>query len=77
MSTRTWPSVFVAHRGHRKNGTTAQQVAKEVRGPIEQVLRIVIPDFNGAGRAHRHDPFVEEVPGFFEFLAISSERHLP
>jgi len=58
------------HRGHRKNGTTAQQVAKEVRGPIEQMLRIVVPGFKGAGRAHQHQPFVEAVPGFFEFLAM-------
>ena len=58
------------HRGHRKNGTTAQQVAKEVRGPIEQMLRIVVPGFKGAGRAHHHHPFVEAVPGFFEFLAM-------
>src|SRR5207248_3821614 len=58
------------HRGHRKNGTTAQQVAKEVRGPIEQMLRIVVPGFKGAGRARQHHPFVEAVPGFFEFLAM-------
>ena len=58
------------HRGHRKNGTTAQQVAKEVRGPIEQMLRIVLPGFKGAGRAHQHHPFAEAVPGFFEFLAM-------
>jgi integrase/recombinase XerD len=58
------------HRGHRKNGTTGQQVAKEVRGPIEQMLRIVVPGFKGAGRAHQHQPFVEAVAGFFEFLAM-------
>jgi len=58
------------HRGQRKNGSTAQQVAKEVRGPIEQMLRIVVPGFKGAGRAHQHHPFVEAVPGFFEFLAM-------
>jgi integrase/recombinase XerD len=58
------------HRGHRKNGTTAQQVAKEVRGPIEQMLRIVVPGFKGAGRARQHYPFVEAVPGFFESLAM-------
>ena len=58
------------HQGHRKNGSTAQQVAKEVRGPIEQMLRIVVPSFKGAGRAHQHHPFVEAVPGFFEFLAM-------
>ncbi len=58
------------HEGHRKNGTTAQQVAKEARGPVEQMLRIVVPGFTGAGRAHQHHPFVEALPGFFEFLAM-------
>jgi len=58
------------HRGHRKNGTTAQQVAKEVRGPIDQMLRLVIAEFERAGRRHGHQPFVEAVPGFFEFLAM-------
>jgi hypothetical protein len=32
-----------SYRGRRKNGTTAQQVTKEVRGPIEQMLRLVVP----------------------------------
>jgi len=62
------------HRGERKNGCTAQQVAKEVRGPVEQLLRLVVPGFKGAGRGHRHEPFSEAVPGFFEYLV--SERGL-
>jgi integrase/recombinase XerD len=72
-----------SHQGHRKNGTTAQQVAKEVRGPIEQMLRLVITGFEGAGRRHQHHPFVEAVPGFFEFLAMdrglqpATVRHCP
>jgi integrase/recombinase XerD len=57
-----------SYRGQRKNGTTAQQVAKEVRGPIEQLLRLLLPGFEGAGRAHHHAPFVEVVPRFFEYL---------
>ena len=56
------------YRGERKNGTTAQQVAKEVRGPVEQMLRLVVPGFEGAGRTHHHDLFAEAVPGFFEYL---------
>lgn len=56
------------HRGERQNGTTAQQVAKEVRGPVEQMLRLVVPGFKGVGRAHHEDPFAEAVPGFFEYL---------
>ena len=55
-------------RGERKNSATAQQVAKEVRGPVEQMLRLVVPGFEGAGRTHHHDPFADAVPGFFEYL---------
>jgi site-specific recombinase XerD len=62
------------HRGERANGTTAQQVAKEVRGPVEQLLRLVVPGFTGAGRARHHDPFAEAVPGFFAYLV--AERGL-
>jgi integrase/recombinase XerD len=62
------------HRGQRRNGATAQQVAKEVRGPLDQLLRLVVPGFNGTGRQHRHQPFGEAVPGFFEYLV--AERGL-
>ena len=62
------------HRGERQKGSTAQQVAKEVRGPIEQLLRLVVPGFKGTGRRHRHQPFGEVVPGFFEYLV--AERGL-
>jgi integrase/recombinase XerD len=61
------------HRGQRKNGSTAQ-LAKEVRGPVEQLLRLVVPGFKGAGRGHRHEPFAEAAPGFFEYLV--AERGL-
>jgi len=49
-------------------------VAKEVRGPLDQLLRLVVPGFNGTGRQHRHQPFGEAVPGFFEYLV--AERGL-
>jgi integrase/recombinase XerD len=62
------------HRGQRQNGSTAQQVAKEVRGPVEQLLRLVVPGFKGTGRRHRHQPFGEAVPGFFQYLV--AERGL-
>jgi integrase/recombinase XerD len=48
---------------------TRRQVAKEVRGPIEQMLRLAIPGFVGRGRPHRPVPFIEQVPGFYEYLA--------
>src|SRR4051812_15238706 len=45
-----------------------RQVAKEVRGPIEQMLVLVVPGFVGRGRARRPDPFADALPGFFEYL---------
>jgi integrase/recombinase XerD len=62
------------YRGKRKNGATARQVAKEVRGPIEQMLGLVLPGYEGTGRTHRPNPFVDVAPTFFEFLV--SERGL-
>jgi hypothetical protein len=41
-------------------------VAKEVRGPVEQmlVLVLVVPGFVGSGRLHRPDPFADALPDF-------------
>ncbi len=41
---------------------------KEIRGPIEHLLNLVLPGFERTGRHHRDDPFVNAVPGFFEYL---------
>ena len=45
-----------------------------MRGPIEQMLELVVPGFEGRGRPHRHAPFADALPGFFDFLV--SERGL-
>jgi site-specific recombinase XerD len=63
-----------AHSGTRRCSAPARQVAKEIRGPIEQMLRLVVPEFAGRGRPHSSEPFADAVPGFFEHLA--SERGL-
>ena len=57
-----------------RGGNSARQVAKEVRGPIEQMLELVLSGFRGTGRAQLKDPFIEALPGFFEYLV--SERGL-
>ncbi len=59
-----------SHRGVRRAGNveTGRQVGREVRGPVEQMLGLVVPGFLGSGRRHRGDPFVEALPGFFEYL---------
>jgi site-specific recombinase XerD len=63
-----------AHRGARRAGVTARDVAAEVRGPVEQMLAVVVPGFAGTGRPHRELPFGQAVPGFFDYLA--AERGL-
>ncbi len=47
---------------------TRRQVAKEVRGPVEQMLRLAIPGFAGRGRPQRPVPFAQRLPGFYEYL---------
>lgn len=59
-------------RAHRRGDH--DRVGREVRGPIEQMLRLAVPGFNGRGRPHRRAPFLDVAPGFFEYLA--SERGL-
>ena len=61
-----------AHPCHRRVG--ARPSAREVRGPIEQMLTVVVPGFVGSGRSHRPEPFVDVLPGFFEYLV--AERGL-
>ena len=58
------------YRGTRKGsaGVARYEVAKEVRGPIEQMLRVVVPGFAGSGRSHRALPFIDITPGFYEYL---------
>ena len=64
---------FVADRvsAHRRRGMARAEHAKEVRGPIEQMLSVVMPGFEGSGRRHLEDPFASgplAVPGFFGYL---------
>jgi integrase/recombinase XerD len=46
-----------------------RRFANEVRGPIEQMLRLVVPGFAGCGRPHRtQEPFAAQAPAFFTYL---------
>ena len=60
-----------SRRARRRVGPT---FAKDLRGPVEQLLELVIPGFEGTGRPHHHVPFAEALPGFFGYL--TSERGL-
>jgi integrase/recombinase XerD len=60
-----------SRRARRKVGST---FAKDIRGPVEQLLELVVPGFRGSGRPHHQVPFAGVLPGFFEYL--TSERGL-
>ena len=59
---------FVAERQRRTRRRDAYFV-KEVRAPVEQMLRIALPGFVGGGRRRRPEPFAEALPGFYDYLA--------
>jgi integrase/recombinase XerD len=58
--------VSESRRARRRVGPT---FAKDVRGPVEQMLELVISGFEGTGRPHHRFPFADALPGFFEYLA--------
>ncbi len=60
-------------RHHARTGST-RVMAKEVRGPVEQFLSIVLRDFEPTGRTHHAQPFADVAPGFFDYLV--AERGL-
>ena len=61
---------FVAERvaAHDARTGSMRPMAKEVRGPVEQMLAVVLPGFEPTGRPHHARPFADVVPGFFEYL---------
>ena len=61
---------FVAVRVARHDACSASKrpMAKEVRGPVEQMLSVVLPGFELSGRPRHAQPFAAAVPGFFGYL---------
>jgi integrase/recombinase XerD len=57
-----------ARRAAELGAVAARQRVKNVRGPIEQMLRLVVPGFTGSRRRLLDVPFIDELPGFFEYL---------
>jgi site-specific recombinase XerD len=58
----------------RRDGLVGPLLAKNTRAPLEQMLTVLLPGFEGSGRRRHELPFAEEVPGFFEYLV--AERGL-
>ena len=60
---------WIAERAEQRSDDRRKMVAKEIRGPIEQMLRIVLSDFAGRGRrCQPENPFHEQAPDFFDYL---------
>ena len=61
---------FVAERvrSHSARTGSDRPMAKEVRGPVEQMLSVVVAGFEPSGRPHHAQPFAGAVPGFFDYL---------
>ena len=61
---------FVAERVavHDARTGSRRPMAKEVRGPVEQMLAVVLAGFELTGRPHRAWPFADVAPGFVDYL---------
>ena len=56
---------------HGRRGITEQerrQVASEVRNPVQQLLRLLLPGYTGRRREALPQPFADQAPGFFNYL---------
>jgi site-specific recombinase XerD len=81
----THVEAFVAARVAVHHATSSTRpMAKEVRGPVEQMLSVVVPGYEPTGRPHHTQPFVDVAPGFFDYLveerglrpvSVDSYRH--
>lgn len=59
----------VARNGKRREQGGRALFARELRGPVEQMLRIAVPGFDAKGRKReRVFPFLEQAPGFVTYL---------
>jgi site-specific recombinase XerD len=54
----------------RRTEASIRRVRSELRVPVEQMLRLVVPGYKGLGRARRTTrPFTRQLPQFFDYLA--------
>jgi len=62
------------HGLNRRTERTRKSVAHEVRGPIEQMIRMLVPDFALTGR-RKAFPFTDQAPGFVAHLRDERGLH--
>ena len=76
---------WMTERGGGRRGPRGhEKLANEVRLPVEQLLRLMVPDFLGRGRPRCAWPFADGASGFFAYLrderglrpaSVDSYRH--
>jgi site-specific recombinase XerD len=55
----------------RKTMASRRRLRGDLRVPVEQMLRLVVPGYRGLGRSRRtRRPFTRELPRFFSYLAL-------
>ena len=57
------------HAGAKASAQQRKKIGQTVRNPIQQMLRLIVPDFAGLGRPHKpENPFQDQAPRFFDYL---------
>jgi len=56
------------HGANCRNERARRSVISSVRNPIQQMLRLMLPQFVGCGRSRRPYPFIGQAPGFVGYL---------
>lgn len=61
---------WVLERAPRKaSAARRKKLSEEVRAPVEQMLRLIVPDYVGSGRTRKPaNPFEDGAPHFFDYL---------
>lgn len=62
-------AAWLRQHGQRcKDKEARRQVARAARNPVEQMLRLLLPEYRGHHRPPLPQPFAESAPGFFDYL---------
>jgi len=61
---------WIAERDNGRSAARTRDFGNEIRGPVEQLLTLILPEFVGRGRPPRtiEPPFIAQAPGFFPYL---------
>lgn len=61
---RSW----IQEHGQHRSDQTRKNIEHEVRGPVEQLLTLIVEGFQGSGRRKAEAPFRRQAPGFYTYL---------